>query len=207
MSLTPEQIEQNWLKFTSLCEKLGDRSPAVINMLEDLDMRLALCPASAKTDYHGAFPGGLVDHSLRVLQNLMVLNKGYGWQLNKESMIIGALFHDLGKIGMPGKGTENDFYIDQTDSWRRDKLGEVYKYNDSIQYLTTPDRTVFIMQHYKIALTADEWLALKLNDGFVVDMNKPYCLKISPLVYGVQTADYVSTMAEKPGACAGWPAA
>lgn len=195
--LTPEEIEQNWKRFYSLCEKLGDRSPSVLKMLDELDERLCLCPASAKVDYHGAFPGGLVDHSLRVLNNLVTLNKGYGWKLPKDGMIISALFHDIGKIGMPGRGSENDFYIEQTDSWRRDKMGEVYKYNNDIPYLGTPDRSVFIMQHYGIKLTTDEWLSIKLNDGFVYDPNKPYCLKISPLVYGTMTADYISTMAEK----------
>ena len=201
--LTPEEIEQNWKRFHSLCERLGDRAESVLAMLDDLDERLCLCPASAKKDYHGAFPGGLVDHSLRVLNNLVSLNKAYDWKLPKESMIIGALFHDIGKVGLPGKDAANDFYLPQTDSWRHDKLGEVYKYNDGASYLTTPDRSVFVMQHYRIKLTVDEFLSIKLNDGFVLQENKPYCLKISPLVYGVMTADYVSTMAEKGTAF--WP--
>lgn len=206
MMLTPEEIDTNWKRFYSLCtEKTGDRAAALAAMLDEVDERLSLCPASAKTDYHGAFPGGLVDHSLRVLNNLVALNKAYDWKLRKDSMIIAALFHDIGKMGMPGKGAENDFYLDQTDNWRRDKMGEVYKYNNDIPFLATPDRSVFIMQHYGVKLTADEWLSIKLNDGFVYDPNKPYCLKISPLVYGTMTADYVSTMAEK--ARPFWPAA
>ena len=197
MSLAPEEIEQNWLRFRSLCEKLGDRTPSFTAMLNELEDRLVLCPASAKADYHGAFPGGLVDHSLRVLNHLVALNKTYDWKLPKESMIIAALFHDIGKLGMPGSDSGNDFYIEQTDNWRRDKLGEVYRYNNDIPYMTTPDRSVFLMQHYQIRLTPDEWLCIKLNDGFVLQENKPYCLKISPLVYGIQTADFISTMIEK----------
>jgi len=203
MSLTPEEIEQNWKKFRGLCDKCPTRGQALSEMLDDLDERLCLAPASAKVDYHGAFPGGLVDHSLRVLNNLVVLNNGYGWKLNKEAMIIAALFHDIGKVGMPGKGSENDFYIPQTDAWRAEKLGEEYKYNDELPYFSTPDRSLFLMQHYGIQLTVDEFLAIKLNDGFKPEENKKYCLKIRPLVYGVQTADYISTMEEKPGII--WP--
>lgn len=195
--LTPEEIEQNWKRFYSLCEKTGERAPAIIKMLDELDERLCLCPGSAKRDFHNAWPGGLVDHSLRVLNNLVVLNKTYDWRLPKESMIIGALFHDIGKIGMPGRGAENDFYVTQTDSWRRDKLGEEYAYNNDLPFMTTPDRSIFVMQHYGVQLTSDEYLCVKLNDGFVVDENKPYCLKISPLVYGLMTSDYISTMSEK----------
>jgi len=197
MSLTPEQIEKNWNQFRSLCEKLGDRSGPVLKMLDDLGMRLCLCPASSKRDYHGAFPGGLVDHSMRVLNHLVALNKAYGWNLPKASMIIAALFHDIGKCGLPGSDSTNDFYVPQTDGWRVEKLGEEYTYNNSIAYLTTPDRSIFMMQHYQIKLTPDEFLGIKLNDGFIVQDNKPYGLKISPLVYGVMTADYVSTMVEK----------
>lgn len=197
MSLTPEEIEQNWRKFVSLCEKTGDRAPAIAAMLEDLEDRLVLCPASSKKDYHNAFPGGLVEHSLRVLNNVVALNKTFGWNLPKESMIIGALFHDIGKVGLPGKSAENDYYIEQTDPYWRDKRGELYTYNNSIKYLTTADRSVFIMQHYGIKLSVDEWLAVKANDGFVVQENKPYCLKEGQLVFAVQTADYLSTMIEK----------
>jgi|SRR5579863_1063732 len=204
MSLTPEQIEQNWKKFVGLCDRCPTRGKVLCEMLNELEERLCLCPASAKRDYHGAFPGGLVDHSLRVLNNLVVLNNGYAWKLPKESMIIAALFHDIGKVGMPGKGSENDFYLPQTDQWRADKMGEEYKYNDEQQYLSTPDRSLFLMQHYGVQLTTDEFLAIKLNDGFKPEENKKYCLKISPLVYGVQTADYISTMEEKPGFI--WPA-
>ena len=195
--LTPEEVAQNWERFKALAEKTGDRAPAIVSMLEELDERLCLCPASAKVEYHGAFPGGLVDHSLRVLNNLLTLNRAFGWRLSRESMVIGALFHDIGKVGLPGKGSENDFYVEQTDSWRRDRLGEVYKYNDSMQYMSTPDRSVFVLQHYGIRLTAEEWLAVRLNDGFIVEENRKYGLKITPLVYAVQTSDYISTMQER----------
>ena len=195
--LTPEEIEQNWTRFHSLCLKTGDRSESILKMLNELDERLCLCPGSAKRDYHGAFPGGLVDHSLRVLNNLVTLNKTYDWKLSKESMIISALFHDVGKVGMPGRGSSYDFYLPQLDGWRRDKMGEEYTYNNDLTFMSTPDRSIFIMQHYGVQLSADEYLSIKLNDGFVVQENKQYCLKISPLVYGVQTADYISTMLEK----------
>jgi len=195
--LTPEHIETNWKRFYALCGKLGDRSESVIAMLDELDERLCLCPGSAKRDYHGAFPGGLVDHSLRVLNNLVILNKSYDWRLSKDSMIITALFHDLGKIGMPGKDSDNDFYRPQIDTWRKEKMGEEYSYNNALLYMTTPDRTVFVLQHYGVKLSPDEAIAIKLNDGFVLQENRPYCLKISPLVFGLMTADYISTMEEK----------
>jgi hypothetical protein len=70
--------------------------------------------------------------------------------------------------------------------------------------MTTPDRSMFFMQHYQLKLTAEEWAAIKLNDGMVLPENKTYCLKISPLVYGLSTADYIATMHEKNVSF--WPA-
>jgi len=172
-------------------------------MVDELDERLCLCPASSKRDFHHAFPGGLISHSLRVLNNLVILNNSYGWNLPKDSMIIAALFHDIGKCGLPGTDAVNDFYTPQTDGWRVEKMGEEYKYNNDLAYMTTPDRSMFMMQHYGIQLSIDEYLSIKLNDGFIVPENKSYGLKISPLVYGTMTADYVSTMEEKHVAY--WP--
>ena len=198
MSLIAEQIESNFNKFRSLCEKLGDRSEAALRLVDGLGERLAVCPASAKKDYHNAFPGGLVEHSLRVLQNAMVLTKAYGWKIPKESLIIGCLFHDLGKIGLiDDDGSLKEYYLPQDSDWHREKLGEMYKHNKAMQYMTTPQRSVYMCQAFGLNLKIDEYLSILLNDGFVLDENKQYCLKISPLVFAVMTADYISTMQEK----------
>jgi len=200
MSITPEEIAENFDKFRSLCEKLGDRSEAALRLVDSLGERLALCPASGKKDFHNAFPGGLVEHSLRVLQNAMTLCKGFGWKIPKDSLIIACLFHDIGKVGLVhDDGTLNDYYVPQDSEWHREKLGELYKYNKHIQYMLTPQRSVYMCQAFGLNLKVDEYLSILLNDGFVVDENKQYCLKISPLVFAVMTADYISTMQEKTG--------
>lgn len=200
MTLTPEEITANFDKFRSLCEKLGDRSETVLAMVDKLGEQLALCPASSRKDYHNCMPGGLVDHSLRVLTNSMKLVKSFGWTVPKDSLIISCLFHDLGKVGLANDdGTVSDYYIPQESDWHRDKLGELYKYNKEMQYMSTPQRSVHMCQQFGVKLKTDEYLSILLNDGFVLDENKPYCLKTNPLVFVVMTADYISTMQEKFG--------
>lgn len=194
MSLEPEDIESNWKKYRSLLEKnLGDRSPAATCLLDALEDRLSTCPASGRKDYHNAFIGGLVEHSLRVLRNSMTLCKAFGWDLPKDSLVIGSLLHDLGKVG----DEANDYYVAQDSEWHRDKLGEVFKHNKEIQYLTVPQRGVWLCQHFGLRLTKDEYLAILLNDGWVLQENKPYCLKEPLLAHVVMTADYISTCQEK----------
>ena len=193
MSLTPEQIAENFDKYRSLCEKLGDRAESALVLVDSLGERLALCPASSRKDYHSAFPGGLVDHSLRVLTNALKLSKAMGWELPRESLIIGCLFHDLGKVG----DHQTDYYVPQDSEWHRDKLGEMYKHNKSLQYMTVPDRGVWLCQHFGLKLTQDEWLSIKLNDGQYAEENALYKMKEPQLVDAVHMADLISTKQEK----------
>jgi putative nucleotidyltransferase with HDIG domain len=193
MSLTPEQIAENFDKYRSLCEKLGDRAESALVLVDSLGERLALCPASSRKDYHSAFPGGLVDHSLRVLTNALKLSKAMGWELSRESLIIGCLFHDLGKVG----DHQTDYYVPQDSEWHRDKLGEMYKHNKALQYMTVPDRGVWLCQHFGLKLTQDEWLSIKLNDGQYAEENALYKMKEPQLVDAVHMADLISTKQEK----------
>jgi hypothetical protein len=192
-TLTPEEIEKNWHKMRSLLEKLGDRSTAALNMVDSLGERLALCPASAKRDYHSAYPGGLVEHSLRVLGNAMKITGAFGWKIPKDSLIIGALFHDIGKVG----NHEKDYYVPQTDGWRAEKLGEEYTYNKDMQYMTVPVRGLFLCQHYGLRLTEQETLAILLNDGQYAEENAAYKLKEPMLADVVHMADLIATKQEK----------
>ncbi len=192
-ALTPEEIEKNWTRFRGFCEKLGDRSVHALNLVDSLGERLALCPASSKRDYHNAIPGGLVDHSIRVLLNASRLAKAFEWTVPRDSLIIGALFHDLGKVG----DHEQDMYLPQKDGWRAENRGEEYVYNNELKYMTVPDRGVWLCQHYGLILTHDEFLAIKLNDGQYIEENRPYRLKEPMLADLVHIADVIATKQEQ----------
>jgi hypothetical protein len=200
MTLSPEEITSNFEKFRSFMEKLGDRSEAALRLVDSLGERLAVCPASSRKEYHHAIVGGLVDHSLRVLSNALKLSKTFGWNIPKESLIVSCLLHDIGKCGLvDDNGEVIDYYVPQDSDWHREKLGEMYKKNKKMPYMTTRDRSIHTCQHFGLKLTRDEYLAILLNDGFVLEENRPYCMKIEPLVFVVMTADYISSMQEKDG--------
>lgn len=190
--LEPEKIKENFDKFESLCSKLGERSTKVKSMLDSLGERLALCPASSRTDHHSAFPGGLVDHSLRVLMNAHNIAKSYNCSFSKESMIISCLFHDFGKIG----NETQDYYIPQKSDWHRER-GMIYEYNDKLPYMTVPHRSIYLLQSFDIKLSHDEFCAIMLNDGQYLEANKPYAMKEPMLSMIVHQADAYSTMWEK----------
>lgn len=190
--LSAEQITANWEKYVSLLQKVSDRSEGIDALISALGERLCLTPASTRVAYHNCFPGGLVEHSLRVLKNANLLRKTFNWDVSINSLIIGCLFHDLGKVG----DVDNDYYLPNDSQWHIEKLGENYKINTELDYMTVPDRGVFLCQHFGIQLTRDEMLAIKLNDGFFLQENKAYCLKDPLLAHIVMTADYISTMQE-----------
>lgn len=196
MSLEPEKIVENFTLYRALIEKLDDRAEAALALVDTLGENLALCPASSRTQYHSAFAGGLCAHSLRVLQNARILVKNHGWIVDKKSLILACLFHDIGKVGMVVDGTVVDFYLPQTSQWHSER-GEIYKINEALPFMTTSHRSIFLLQQFGIKLSYDEWLAIMLNDGYVVNENKPYCLKEPVLAHVVMTADYISTYQEK----------
>jgi hypothetical protein len=126
----------------------------------------------------------------------MKLIKAFSWDVPKDSLIIGSLFHDLGKVG----DHETDYYIPQDSDWHREKLGEMYKHNKNMQYMTVPDRGVWLCQHFGLKLTQDEFLAIKLNDGQYAQENAPYKMKEPLLVDIIHQADIISTKQEKNSA-------
>lgn len=192
--LTPEKIEKNYNTFVLLCGRLGERAPFVTKMLEHLGDRLVLAPASSREQYHAAYPGGLVEHSLHVFQNARKLKDAYGFDdISIESIIIGCLFHDLGKVG----DLNDSLYIDQDEKWRREKNGENYKINKAIQWMPTSERGLWLMQSFGIVLSQDEWIAIRCNDGMYVEENKPYSMKEPPLALLVHHADRISCEQEK----------
>lgn len=190
---TVEKMKRNWTIFRQLCSKLGTRTNAVAAMLDHFEERLVMTPASTRLSYHGAFPGGLVDHSIRVFTNAKKLVKTFEYDISDESLIISCLFHDLGKVG----NLDEDYYLEQESDWHREKLGKMYETNKSIPFMTTAQRGLWILQHFNVQLTEDEYLAILLNDGQYADENSVYGMKEGLLATIVHQADRLATEMEK----------
>ena len=129
-----------------------------------------MAPASQRLDQYGAHPGGLVEHSLNVASLLRKSNEVYSHGLDMNSIIKVALLHDIGKVG----DLKHNLFVEQDSQWHREKLKQEYKYNENIPKMSTSHRTLFLLQHFGVQLTSDEWLAIQLAQGSHFEENRFY---------------------------------
>lgn len=206
MELTAEQISQNWEKLLTIVEKkiTGERKAKLIALYRKLEDRMVFAPASGKEHFHNAFPGGYVDHVIRV--TLCSLKVKALWEemgavidFTDEELIFSALNHDLGKIG----SLEEDCYVEETSDWHRKNQGSVYKINTKLDFMLIPDRSLYLLQESGIQVTHKEYLAIKLHDGTYEDANKPYYISFNPdsrlrtnLVHVLHQGDFLASKIE-----------
>lgn len=206
MNLSAEQIQNNWEKHLRIVDTFitGDRKEKLKALYVSFADEMIMAPASGRPSFHNAFPGGYVDHVNRVVH--CALKTKALWQemgatidFTDEELVFAALNHDLGKLGAEGK----PYYLQQTDKWRQDKLGELYTHNSDLSYMLIQDRSLFTLQQNGIQVNEKEYLAIKLHDGLYDDVNKPYYLSFNPdsklrtnLVYILHQADFLASKIE-----------
>jgi hypothetical protein len=184
MNLTAEQIQDNWNELLSYIEEYisEPRKDKLLEFYEQYADRLMLMPAAHKKEYHNAFPGGYVEHVLRVIR--CAIKQAELWNsegcdmttFTTEELVFSALNHDLGKMG----DEEQESYIPQTDNWRREKLGEDYMFNTKVPFSSVPDRGLYMLQSHGIQYTFNEMLAIQTHDGLYDKANEKYLMSYMP---------------------------
>jgi hypothetical protein len=184
MNLTPEQIQDNWNELLSYIEEYisEPRKDKLLEFYEQYADRLILMPAAHKKEYHNAFPGGYVEHVLRVIR--CAIKQAALWNdegcdmttFTTEELVFSSLNHDLGKMG----DEEQESYIPQTDNWRREKLGEDYMFNTKVPFASVPDRGLFMLQSHGISYTFNEMIAIQTHDGLYDKANEKYLMSYMP---------------------------
>jgi len=207
MQLTAEQIQVNWNKLMSFIEDYisEPRKTKVLEFYEKYNERLMLIPAAHKKEYHNAFPGGYVDHVNRVITCALHLHNLWDKMgcdtttYTKEELVFSALNHDLGKMG----DETHEAYIPQDDKWRKEKLGEDYKFNDKLAFASVPDRSLFLLQQHGVQYTFNEMITIQTHDGLYDKANEKYLMTYMPelkprtsLPYIIHQADLMAARIE-----------
>lgn len=121
--------------------------------------------APASQRFHGAYEGGLVEHSVNVYRCLDAylarerVRETYGMDYPEESIAISALLHDICKINCYKPGFRN--VKDETGTWQRVPS---YDYDDSLPY-GHGEKSVYIITGF-MRLTREEAFAIRYHMGF-----------------------------------------
>ena len=152
------------------------------------------CPASTK--FHGAYAGGLCDHSLNVYHCLVDylarerVTELYGLEVEAESVAIAALLHDLCKVGCYKAGTRN-VKNDATGVW--EKVPNFY-FDDHMPY-GHGEKSVYIISGF-MKLTRQEAMAIRWHMGFSGQEDARLvgqALEQYPLAFALSVADMEAT--------------
>ena len=146
--------------------------------------------APASTRFHGAYEGGLLEHSLNVYECLcdQVKNsrvcKKYGFEFSEESLAIAALLHDVCKT---------NFYKTEMRNVKKNGVWEsvpYYTIEDNLPY-GHGEKSVYIISGF-MKLTRDEAFAIRYHMGFsgTEDANQVgKALEMFPLAFLLCMAD------------------
>lgn len=108
-------------------------------------------------------------------------------EISDESCVVTALFHDLGKVGMP----DNPMYVKNIG--KNGKEPSIpYSCNNNMTYMSVPLRSLYFILPL-FPLTPEETQAIMYHDGQYVDDNKSVATKECPLLFLLQYADTWST--------------
>jgi len=188
--LTEQQIAINAEVIVKLIEKYvtSDRKEKILQMLEKIGTQYYTAPASGSLSKHSAFAGGLVKHTILVAKSMLEICSLWYKDVNLESAVICALFHDLGKAATV-KG--EDVYVDNDSQWHKDKLGKAYIKNPIIRDgLTHSQRGVRLLTHYGIDLTDDEYLAILAHNYLNKEENISFKYKMNKLENTYKNCNY-----------------
>ena len=145
--------------------------------------------APASTRYHGAYEGGLVEHSLNVYDCLADmasrLKDRYGIEYTDESIAIAGLLHDICKVNFYKTSYRN--VKDETGRWQSVPY---YTIEDTLPY-GHGEKSAYIVSAY-MRLTRDEAFAIRYHMGFSGTEdpgNIGRALEMFPLAYATCCAD------------------
>ena len=182
--LTAEQIQENRNKLRGIINDtfVEERLDKLNEMYDYFEERMCIAPASGKEHFHNAHAGGYVEHVLHITDLVVQIHEL--WSKNgatvddftKEELVFAALHHDLGKVGDLGE----DYYTPNDSDWHRKNQGMIYKHNPNIQYMTVTDRAIWLLQHFGVSMTENEYLGLRLTDGMYEEANKGYYISYMP---------------------------
>ena len=177
------------------------KRPGADKLLDYLENKSDFFTAPCSTRFHGAYEGGLVEHSVNVYHCLKdylsrpSVKEVYGMEFSDETIAIVSLLHDVCKV---------NFYATEMRNRKNEETGQwekvpFYTINDTLPY-GHGEKSVYIISGFLYGegrLTRDEALAIRWHMGFSSeDDNKNTigrALEMYPLAFALHVADMEAT--------------
>lgn len=172
-------------RYASLKQKVVKRKEPFDAFVEMLETNSNWLTSPASTRYHLNKEKGLLQHSVGVAENLLKFRDFLAPAIGDESCVIVGLFHDVGKIGMPGK----PLYLKNDNEWEIRNRNITYKTNTQLSYMSLAARSLYLISKY-IPLSDAEAQAILYHDGQYIEDNKCVMHKEEPLTLLTHWADY-----------------
>jgi len=172
-------------RYEALKRKISQRKEPFYKFIHFLETETSWLTSPASTRFHLCEEGGLLKHSIGVTENLLKFREALAPAISEESCVIVGLFHDLGKLGMPGK----PLYIPNDNEWIIQKRGIKYKVNPEVVAMGLGVRSLYLVAQF-IPLTDAEAQAIAYHDGQYIKENKIIAHKEEPLTLLLHWADY-----------------
>jgi hypothetical protein len=180
--MSEKKLEERYSAIKAKVIDLKKEFHAFIKMLET-ETSWLVSPAS--TRFHLNEEKGLLKHSVGVAENLLKFRDFLAPEISDETCVIVGLFHDVGKVGMPGK----PLYIKNDNEWEVKKRGIAYKTNPEIVQMGLAARSLYLVSKY-IPLSDAEAQAILYHDGQYIDENRCVAHREEPLTLLAHWADY-----------------
>lgn len=186
--MTEIELREQTGQFIEICHR-DIRRDGIEKLLGWID-KTDFYKVPASTKYHGAYEGGLCQHSLDVLSQAVPLANAYGIEASIESLTICSLFHDVCKA---------NFYKEEM---RNQKVnGEwvqvpFYTVEEKFPYGGHGSKSVFLIERF-MKLTLEEAVAINCHMGFSdagnAAMNIGRAYEKYPLAWIIHVADEAAT--------------
>ncbi len=193
--LTPEQIENNKQQIIDIYRNCVKREGSD-KLLDYLVNKSDFFTAPASTRFHGAYDGGLAQHSLNVYNCFKAylerdrVRELYNLNASDETIAVCALLHDICKVNVYTRGTRN-VKNEETGQWEK---VPTFFFDDGLPY-GHGEKSVYMITGF-MRLTREEAFAIRYHMGFSGEENANNvgkAFEMFPLAFALSTADMEAT--------------
>ena len=154
LDLDKTRLQKNVKKFE---EVNGKYEFFTKDLLDFLGQDYFLAPASPMRDMNNAFPGGLLDHTIKVAKYAVYLNNSLPESMREplESVLKVSFLSEIGKTFL---------FKPCTSEWHIKNQGKYFEFNEDLVSMRVGERSAFYALSNGVKLTEEEYQSILNHD-------------------------------------------